>query len=246
MHKMPYKHIAAHLQKTELACRLHYHQISFGTKRRRRTLSVSSTKSITQPEAIQELSETPQQILPVLSPPNSPEDTYTEKTRFSSVYNPVSILPKPVTGSHRVTQQGHSLHLITQDIERFEERSRIDKTRLDKIYEAHRDHFWSFVARDYGENVSPAVLEEVWRRTAQVPTFDFPPTPPNRSPQSDKGTLMTLGSAFGSSEQSITTTFRPIIVSRSAYSTSSVPTKNSFAISSLLTEDKEVRSPSGS
>lgn len=30
MQKMPYKHIAAHLKKTELACRLHYHQLSHG------------------------------------------------------------------------------------------------------------------------------------------------------------------------------------------------------------------------
>ena len=242
---MPYKHIAAHLQKTELACRLHYHQLSFGNKRRRRTLSVSSTKSAVQSEAIHELKETPPRNLPVLSPPDSPEDAYTESARSTSVYNPVSILPKPVMGSQRVTQQSLSLHLITQDIERFEERSRIDKARLDRIYEAHRCHFWSMVARDYGDNISPAVLEDVWRRTGQAPISNFPPTPPNRSPQSDKGTSGMLGSAFGSPEQSTTSTFRPINASRSAHSTSSVPTRSSFAISSLLTEDKEVRSPSG-
>lgn len=39
---MPYKHIAAHLKKTELACRLHYHQLSHGNNRRKRTASVSS------------------------------------------------------------------------------------------------------------------------------------------------------------------------------------------------------------
>ena len=244
MHKMPYKHIAAHLQKTELACRLHYHQLSFGTKRRRRTLSASSTKSGFQPDAIHESNETPQRIPPTFSPPDSPEDIHSESTRPSSAYNPISILPKPVIGSQRVTQQNLSLHLITQDIERFEERSRVDKARLDKIYEAHRCHFWSMVARDYGDNVSPAVLEDVWRRTAQAPMSQFPPTPPNRSPQSDKGTPAVLGSAFGSPEQSNTNTFRPINLTRSSYSTSSVPTRSSFAISSLLTEDKEVRSPS--
>lgn len=45
LHKMPYKHIAAHLRKTELACRLHYHQLSQGSNRRRRNTSVSSTSS---------------------------------------------------------------------------------------------------------------------------------------------------------------------------------------------------------
>ncbi|KAF2458280.1 hypothetical protein BDY21DRAFT_371135 [Lineolata rhizophorae] len=45
MQKMPYKHIAAHLKKTELACRLHYHQLSHGSHRRKRTSSVSSSNS---------------------------------------------------------------------------------------------------------------------------------------------------------------------------------------------------------
>jgi len=39
---MPYKHIAAHLKKTELACRLHYHQLSHGSNRRKRTTPASS------------------------------------------------------------------------------------------------------------------------------------------------------------------------------------------------------------
>lgn len=45
LQKMPYKHIAAHLKKTELACRLHYHQLSQGGNRRRRTTSISSSSS---------------------------------------------------------------------------------------------------------------------------------------------------------------------------------------------------------
>lgn len=40
--KTPYKHIANHLQKTELACRLHFHQLAYGTKRKRRSPSASS------------------------------------------------------------------------------------------------------------------------------------------------------------------------------------------------------------
>ncbi|KAI5919015.1 hypothetical protein F4810DRAFT_524493 [Camillea tinctor] len=47
LQKMPYKHIAAHLKKTELACRLHYHQLSHGSNRRKRTTSVSSGSSST-------------------------------------------------------------------------------------------------------------------------------------------------------------------------------------------------------
>lgn len=48
LQKMPYKHIAAHLKKTELACRLHYHQLSHGNNRRKRTASVSSGSSAAQ------------------------------------------------------------------------------------------------------------------------------------------------------------------------------------------------------
>ncbi|KAF4119805.1 hypothetical protein GMORB2_4471 [Geosmithia morbida] len=44
LQKMPYKHIAARLNKTELACRLHYHQISHGANRRRRNLSFSAVQ----------------------------------------------------------------------------------------------------------------------------------------------------------------------------------------------------------
>ncbi|KAH6603678.1 hypothetical protein Trco_008453 [Trichoderma cornu-damae] len=46
LQKMPYKHIAAHLKKTELACRLHYHQLSHGSGRRKRASSVSSVSDL--------------------------------------------------------------------------------------------------------------------------------------------------------------------------------------------------------
>ena len=244
MHKMPYKHIAARLQKTELACRLHYHQLSFGTKRRRRTPSVSSAKSVYQSPAIYEATEVQQRSLPNLSPPATPEKMLAENTRNSSSLNQINILPKPVPGLQRATQHGHSLHLITQDIERYEERSRIDKSRLDKIYDAHRSHFWLMVARDYGDDVSPAVLEDVWCRNVRVPTSSYPPTPPGVSPCTIKASPSTLGSAFGISvESNRNSTFKPVNFTRSAFSTSSVPTRGSFAIASLLTEDKEVRSP---
>ncbi|KAL5598699.1 hypothetical protein BROUX41_003388 [Berkeleyomyces rouxiae] len=49
LQKMPYKHIAAHLKKTELACRLHYHQLSHGSSRRKRANSESSGSSSQSP-----------------------------------------------------------------------------------------------------------------------------------------------------------------------------------------------------
>ncbi|KAK2828971.1 hypothetical protein FQN49_007221 [Arthroderma sp. PD_2] len=46
MLKTPYKRIAAHLCKTELACRLHYHQMASGSLRRRSGKSRSSSISL--------------------------------------------------------------------------------------------------------------------------------------------------------------------------------------------------------
>lgn len=45
LQKMPYKHIAARLRKTELACRLHYHQLSNASNGRKRTTSMSPDSS---------------------------------------------------------------------------------------------------------------------------------------------------------------------------------------------------------
>ncbi|KAL2017260.1 hypothetical protein VTK56DRAFT_2372 [Thermocarpiscus australiensis] len=77
LQKMPYKHIAAHLKKTELACRLHYHQLSHGTNRRKRTTSMSSGSSASGhspilqasvPSPIHELRDAPSRSV---SPPGS-------------------------------------------------------------------------------------------------------------------------------------------------------------------------------
>ena len=240
MHKMPYKHIAAHLQKTELACRLHYHQLSMGTKRRRRHSSVSSTKSFQRPVASQEAYETPQPHINTISPPDSPESTFNENHKRTSSYSPVNILPKPVNAAaQRVISNNHSLHLITQEVERFEEQSRVDRLRLDRIYDAHRAEFWSRIAREYGDDIHPAVLEEAWRQSVRASGNHYPPTPPSRSPESHKASPSTLGTAF--SESKATNAFRPINLQRSVASAPAVPRRSSFAISALLNEDKEVR-----
>ena len=243
---MPYKHIAAHLQKTELACRLHYHQLSFGTKRRRRTSSVSSVRSVCSTNSIDAgaIPQQQQRPLPALSPPNSPESTPRGSTRSSSPHNPIPILPKPIAGPQPIIQPTNALRLITQDIERFEERSRINKDRLSRIYDAHRSHFWATIARDYGDNVSAEVLEDVWRRSFGNPSSHYPPTPPNRSPSNSSPkahVVRTLEPPF--SEGPLPSVFNPINLPHSVQSTPSVSSRNSFAISSLLTENKDVRSP---
>lgn len=240
-HKMPYKHIAAHLQKTELACRLHYHQLSFGTKRRRRGSSASSVRSICSTAGV-EHATVPQRPLPNISPPESPENTSRGTTRHSSPQHPVPILPKPAA-PQPVLPPANALRLITQDAERMEEYGRINKQRLSQIYDANRGPFWAAVAQQYGDGTNPGILEDVWRRTCANRYSNYPPTPPNRSPQSPLAHLTpSLEPPFG--EGPLPSFFHPVNVPRTTQNTPLVPCRSSFAISSLLTENKEVRSPS--
>jgi len=238
---MPYKHIAAHLQKTELACRLHYHQLSFGTKRRRRNSSISSARSACSSNTTYESNLNIQRSLPTISPPNSPEGIVSGSAGAQSPHNPIPILPKLVAKPQQALYTSNSLDVVTQDTERFDERLRINRDRLGRIYEAHRAHFWSTIARDYGDNVSPSLLEDVWCRGCASLSSAYPPTPPTRSPRSTQATPSTVGPAFAEAKPG--SGFNPINISRSTGSAPTVPTRGSFAISSLLTEDKEVRNP---
>ncbi|KAI1393276.1 uncharacterized protein F4822DRAFT_6323 [Hypoxylon trugodes] len=112
LQKMPYKHIAAHLKKTELACRLHYHQLSHGSNRRKRTTSVSSGSSTghspilpaTVPSPIQESSS--RDTSPITSAGGHDGDSpnYTTSVQLPSIMTSTNtsprlpaILPKPTS-----------------------------------------------------------------------------------------------------------------------------------------------------
>lgn len=89
LQKMPYKHIAAHLNKTELACRLHYHQLSHGSTRRKRTASCSSGSS----------DPSPSQAAASSSP------IYRGETRsLSPSMAGASYLPKPLNGDMQLSR----------------------------------------------------------------------------------------------------------------------------------------------
>ena len=243
---MPYKHIASQLKKTELACRLHYHQLSFGSKSRRApsaSSSVSSFERSSAPPPEHFRQETPQRQLPSFSPPASPEDldyNASEASRTPQSHKP--ILPKPVPSVHRRNQDPQSLRLITEDMDRYHEKQYVDMTRLDRIYEAHRLNFWSTIARNYGCNLSPATLEEAWCRSHGMSTSKFPPTP-RGSPNSSQAPSTILSAPPYSAVTDPGKGFTPINTESSAPKPATTR-NNSFAISSLLTENKEVRSPS--
>ncbi|KAL2752363.1 hypothetical protein ACRALDRAFT_1083152 [Sodiomyces alcalophilus JCM 7366] len=108
LQKMPYKHIAAHLKKTELACRLHYHQLNHGNSRRKqRAASVSSRSSASQSPATPVSLPSParESPAPAITPPRSaghygppsppPVQLPSIVSRGVSPHLP-AILPKPV------------------------------------------------------------------------------------------------------------------------------------------------------
>lgn len=242
---MPYKHIAVHLKKTELACRLHYHQLSYGNKNRRRAASTSSIGPIDWSSASPldyRMQGTPQKQLPTFSMPSTLE-TYgsTSNNQSTSPQNHIPILPKPHPASRRPAQQTKALRLITEDIKQFKERQIIDTARLNQIYDAHRVPFWSMIARNYGCNLSPATLEEAWRQSQGVFQSNLPPTPCT-SPQNSGSPSIPRGHAAAVAADH-SEGFTPINTPRSSVSAPGAD-KGTFPISFLLTADKEVRSPS--
>lgn len=247
---MPYKHIAEHLKKTELACRLHFHQISFGNKRRRRAASITSMGSIdgvpNQP-ARQHGHETPQRRLPSLSPapispPNHSQSVDTSPESPSN--SPTPILPKPGGISSQDGLPTNALRLMTENLSFPDKEPAINTARLTRLYHTHRLHFWSLIATDYGHNASPAALEEVWRKLSASPPAALPPTPSD-SPHRAGDVPSVLDSPTSASTAS--SGFSPVNARQgnaSAVASSAVE-KSSFAIPSSLTEDKDVRGGAG-
>ncbi|KAI1259102.1 hypothetical protein F5Y18DRAFT_317902 [Xylariaceae sp. FL1019] len=127
LQKMPYKHIAAHLKKTELACRLHYHQLSHGSNRRKRTTSVSSGSSTEQSPVLPAIAPSPihQPSHRSETPPragshetNSPDyHNSVQLPRIMSASNISSrlpsILPKPASMSLSTNIMSPSLNYST-------------------------------------------------------------------------------------------------------------------------------------
>ncbi len=196
LQKMPYKHIAAHLKKTELACRLHYHQLSHGSNRRKRTNSVTSSNGSSAHSPIMAAS-IPSPInendMCSNSPPtyaySPPPPVHVQLPAASTLLprsasnspvrtlsHPVAILPKPLAPRRPMTDAATNqpLRLDCDVVSTQMDTSNVDKDRLRHIYEAHRTSFWSVIATEYGAGVSPFLLEETWKRGIAA---NAPPTP---------------------------------------------------------------------
>ncbi|OKL56485.1 hypothetical protein UA08_08362 [Talaromyces atroroseus] len=184
INKMPYKHIAAHLKKTELACRLHYHQMSYGNNSRRRSASISSTRSLNLIAATGEVSENAYrtQLSPVVSPSSSPElgsrlRAASDNISMQAHRAHVPILPKP---DHAGSHDPDSPRASSTDCYKREEQSDINFPRLHSIYETHCQSFWSKIAAEYSRDareVSAKVVEEAITRNLSQTRPQLPPTP---------------------------------------------------------------------
>lgn len=142
---MPYKHIAAHLNKTELACRLHYHQISHGSNRRKRNASCSSVPldhspiilegSVLQTNRLSPVSTTEGSVSRASTPPNRAMRLPSIASTTSSPKLP-TILPKPTALNAQnyspASAGGHHHHHNLFQAANFQERpSQKQLPRLD-------------------------------------------------------------------------------------------------------------------
>ncbi|KAH0538998.1 hypothetical protein FGG08_004448 [Glutinoglossum americanum] len=198
LQKMPYKHIASHLKKTELACRLHYHQLSHGSNRRKRAGSPTSGSPVQassfmaqQPTSCGRggnlglsVSTSPKVQSPVMCSAGSPTNAESTNIKSGSVSpqrHCKPILPKPTchisspVSSHARGSPSSSCGSPRQlpRINCNGHQVSIDKERLRQVYEAHRTDFWKFIAAEYGSGADPLLLEDTWKRGYAY----SPPTP---------------------------------------------------------------------
>ncbi len=194
---MPYKHIAAHLKKTELACRLHYHQLSHGSHRRRRTSSVSSVASCSSAGQSSSYGQAPE------------HDNYSQSSRHSSPMSftgsphirDSSLTASPGRAQHKILLPKPRTHTPSESPEPYgglrlntevaHQPKVVDTDRLRSIYEARRNQFWATVAADYGADVSPAQLEEIWRNGNNAIRPPTPDASPNGSSMTNSPSMET-------------------------------------------------------
>lgn len=201
---MPYKHIAAHLKKTELACRLHYHQMSYGNNGRRRSASVSSITSFNSVSAGGELSDNTHltRLSPVLSPrsgpePNSQQALFADDASPQSHRGPVPILPKPDRHSTPTTLEPSTAPSYEANVVGYREdqQSYIDMSRLRTVYEAYSASFWSKIATEYSRDareITPQLAEKAFmgNSSLRLACAHLPPSPnasPAASPEPQQG-----------------------------------------------------------
>lgn len=191
---MPYKHIASFLKKTELACRLHYHQLSHGSNRRKRAISMTSPSahSAMLDHSSHARLPTPIEERSPSSTTSTREYSYSPTTTHSHIHLPaiqthqslppplpIAILPKPNSLSHRLQSDQLRLDCSAPSASYIQIQQQVDPARLQSVYLAHRLEFWSKISADYGPHASPDTLEQAWYSimSGQSNMGQRPPTP---------------------------------------------------------------------
>ncbi|KAI5813681.1 hypothetical protein BZA77DRAFT_115738 [Pyronema omphalodes] len=170
LERVAYKKIASKLDKTELACRLHYHQLSHGGNRRKR--STSSTAPTTPPSSSSGSVDSPV-VSGILAPGFSPVNaTSLAKTKGKP------LLPKPANNGSPNSSPINESALTTP------KRAKVSKLRVDcntainreklrRLVKSHEQKFWESIAEQYGD-IEPEVLRTYWTKGQGTET---PPTP---------------------------------------------------------------------
>ncbi|WEW58905.1 hypothetical protein PRK78_004373 [Emydomyces testavorans] len=261
MHKMPYKHIALHLRKTELACRLHYHQMLYGSNRRRRSESISSiVSSCTTGYGAEERPQDKEPLVP--SPPRTPPSeacslpsSAANSPQCSRLHVP--ILPKPVSQLHSAHSATYGydkpLRLDTSfmDKDNHYNQLQIDTVRLRGLYDTYRHSFWSHIASEYSKDpeLSGPKLEDAFFHSAFASYHGADRVLPMPTPRcSPKGLTPTIHEELPETQQLPATGFRAINEheqSRRDFNPSPNASQRieKCAVSSLLTVEKEVWAP---
>ena len=186
LERVAYKKIANHLDKTELACRLHYHQLSHGGNRRKRNTSVSSNSSNT---AASNTAGSNGASTAAASPATS--KNFVAATSGFSPVNANGAIQKSGAAATPLRTKGKPLlpkpadtSIASSSPRRLQSAGKgkglrvncnpdsIDKERLKRIIKENEGRFWETVAAQYGDSIDPELLRTFWHKGAISP-----PTP---------------------------------------------------------------------
>ena len=200
---MPYKHIAARLHKTELACRLHYHQMAYGSNRPRRTTSVANTTDVSQALLLMKQSPTSNSNTPPTTATSSRSSEGSPECRLSrynltppSAYDKTNVLPLPRSHNHdSVLSTSLALNqdlridtkfTISSEPRLYKSRAP-DRDKVRQLYGRHRQHLWQGIAREYSPDMrfTADELEASFLAGHHGPNTpeDSPPQTPPLSPR---------------------------------------------------------------
>jgi hypothetical protein len=184
--KMPYKHIAAHLNKTELACRLHYHQLSHGSNRRKRRGSAAAPAGPAHghppmtPTALNRRYDPMEDVSAPSTPKaQSPSTTYapvSPQSAKSVAFHETIDAASPPSSAKSLMMRPSNVNLQPVSgglrVECKPRPAPIDRDRLRSIYDAHKVDFWGKIAHEYMPGTDPRSIEDAWKSA-----FAFPLTP---------------------------------------------------------------------